>query len=98
MPSMKITLDAAMRARDVSRPQPEHETLAQASEPPGQAAPLGRLADASVPGPGEPAPADTIAAAAGADPADSTAAAADAGPADTSRAAGPARRRRRRRH
>ena len=27
---MKVTLSSAMRARDVSRPQPHHETAAQA--------------------------------------------------------------------
>jgi len=38
MPGMKVTLDAAMRARDVSRPHAEHEALADAGEPePGQA-------------------------------------------------------------
>ena len=38
MPGMKVTLDAAMRARDVSRPHAEHEALAAAGEPePGQA-------------------------------------------------------------
>jgi hypothetical protein len=29
MPGMKITLDSAMRARDVSRPRPEHEAAAE---------------------------------------------------------------------
>ena len=33
MPGMKITLDAAMRARDVSRPHAEHEDQAVTSEP-----------------------------------------------------------------
>jgi hypothetical protein len=33
MAGMKVTLDAAMRARDVSRPHVEHEALADASEP-----------------------------------------------------------------
>jgi hypothetical protein len=33
MPGMKVTLDAAMRARDVSRPRAEHEDQAVASEP-----------------------------------------------------------------
>jgi hypothetical protein len=33
MPGMKVTVDAAMRARDVSRPHAEHEDLAEASEP-----------------------------------------------------------------
>jgi hypothetical protein len=32
MTGMKITVDAAMRARDVSHPRPEHEELAQATE------------------------------------------------------------------
>ena len=32
MRGMKITVDAAMRARDVSRPRAEHEALAQATE------------------------------------------------------------------
>jgi hypothetical protein len=31
MPGMKITLSAAMRARDVSRPQPEHQAAAELS-------------------------------------------------------------------
>jgi hypothetical protein len=31
MPGMKITLSAAMRARDVSRPRPEHEAAAELS-------------------------------------------------------------------
>ncbi len=29
MPGMKVTLSAAMRARDVSRPAPEHEQAAE---------------------------------------------------------------------
>jgi hypothetical protein len=33
MPGMKVTLDAAMRARDVSRPHAEHEDQAVAGEP-----------------------------------------------------------------
>jgi hypothetical protein len=32
MRGMKITVDAAMRARDVSKPRPEHEELARESE------------------------------------------------------------------
>jgi len=32
MPGMKITLDAAMRVRDVSRPRPEHEAAALAAD------------------------------------------------------------------
>ena len=31
MPGMKITLNAAMRARDVSRPRPEQEAAAEQS-------------------------------------------------------------------
>jgi hypothetical protein len=33
MPGMKVTLDSAMRARDVSRPHAEHEDQAVATEP-----------------------------------------------------------------
>ena len=45
MPGMKITVDAAMRARDVSRPHAEHEDLADASEPqPAQGREPGRAA------------------------------------------------------
>ena len=32
MAGMKVTLSSAMRARDVSRPQPHHETAAQAAD------------------------------------------------------------------
>jgi hypothetical protein len=32
MAGMKITLSSAMRARDVSRPQPHHDTAAQAAD------------------------------------------------------------------
>jgi hypothetical protein len=32
MPGMKITVDAAMRVRDVSRPRPDHEAAALAAE------------------------------------------------------------------
>ena len=32
MPSMKLTPNAAMRARDVSRPRPEHLDAAEAAE------------------------------------------------------------------
>jgi len=45
MRGMKITVDAAMRARDVSRPRTEHEALAQAAEE----------ADVADPKPAEPA-------------------------------------------
>jgi len=31
MPGMKVTVDAAMRARDVSRPEPHHEAAAEAA-------------------------------------------------------------------
>jgi hypothetical protein len=39
VPSMKITLSAAMRARDASRPQAEHEAAARAADLAGQAHP-----------------------------------------------------------
>lgn len=38
MPGMKITLSAAMRARDVSRPQPGHEAAAELSDGGGTSA------------------------------------------------------------
>ena len=42
MPGMKVTLSAAMRARDVSRPQAEHEQAAQeAAERAGAPRPAG---------------------------------------------------------
>jgi len=42
MPGMKVTLSAAMRARDVSRPQAEHEEAAQeAAERAGTPRPAG---------------------------------------------------------
>jgi hypothetical protein len=34
MPGMKVTLSAAMRARDVSRPRPEDEQAAERADPP----------------------------------------------------------------
>jgi hypothetical protein len=46
MRGMKITVDAAMRARDVSRPRAEHEALAQ----------VGEAADPKPAGPADPAP------------------------------------------
>jgi hypothetical protein len=65
MRGMKITVDAAMRARDVSRPRAEHEALARENEnetaagssrtePPGPASspdarPVGAAADATTP-------------------------------------------------
>jgi hypothetical protein len=57
MPGMKVTVDAAMRARDVSRPHAEHEDVAEASEPqptqarePGRAAPtVGTTGSAAAP-------------------------------------------------
>ena len=59
MPGMKVTLGAAMRARDVSRPHAEHEDLAEAGEPAparapehGQDAPRGAASDAGAPGAG----------------------------------------------
>lgn len=61
MPSMKITLSAAMRARDASRPHAEHEAAARAADtdgqlpakPPGRRQPTaggGTPADGSEPG------------------------------------------------
>src|SRR5260221_12863133 len=45
MPGMKVTVDAAMRARDVSRPHSEHEALADAAEPqPGRGREQGQTA------------------------------------------------------
>jgi hypothetical protein len=51
MPSMKITLSAAMRARDVSRPRPEQLADAAAREEPTAPAP-------SAPAPSARAPAE----------------------------------------
>jgi len=36
MPGMKVTVSAAMRARDVSRPQPQHEAAAEQNSPPAR--------------------------------------------------------------
>lgn len=60
MRGMKVTVDAAMRARDVSRPHAEHEALARAAEEaagplPEKPAPAGSEtspAGAARPGPG----------------------------------------------
>jgi hypothetical protein len=62
MPGMKVTLDAAMRARDVSRPHAEHEAAADAGEPAparatetkehGQFAPPRAASEAGAPGAG----------------------------------------------
>jgi hypothetical protein len=62
MPGMKVTLDAAMRARDVSRPHAEHEALAEAGETAparaietrehGQGAPQGAASGAGAQGAG----------------------------------------------
>jgi hypothetical protein len=64
MPGMKVTLDAAMRARDVSRPHAEHDDRAVAGEPqpartrdPGQDTRDAR--DTRGAPPAGPAPADT---------------------------------------
>ena len=48
MRGMKITVDAAMRARDVSRPRAEHEALARAAD-------QAEEADVADPKPAEPA-------------------------------------------
>jgi hypothetical protein len=81
MRGMKVTVDAAMRARDVSRPRAEDEAMARASQgaAPGQA-------DED---PAGPVPSDSRA------PAATTAGPADA-PGRASKP-GPGRRRRRRR-
>jgi len=76
MAGMKITLDAAMRVRDVSRPRPDHEAAAQAqsASPPAQSAPAQPTS-----GPAPSAPAQS--AAAQARPGPARAAAARAAPA-----------------
>ena len=48
MPGMKVTLSAAMRARDVSRPQAEHEEAAR--RPPNGPGRRGRQGRHRVPG------------------------------------------------
>jgi hypothetical protein len=60
MRGMKVTVDAAMRARDVSRPRADHEEAARASEPgPGRPredpAASALPADTVAPAPGSPA-------------------------------------------
>jgi hypothetical protein len=110
MRGMKITVDAAMRARDVSRPRPEQEELARENEEAAGVARASRLrqapdheagaAGAGYPAPGHSAPGYSAAA----DEATRDDAARDdaptddaaAGPDRTSRP-GPGRRRRRRR-
>jgi hypothetical protein len=52
MRGMKITVDAAMRARDVSRPDAEHEAQARAAEGAEQT----KGAAPKPAGPAEPAP------------------------------------------
>jgi hypothetical protein len=49
---MKITVDAAMRARDVSKPRAEHEALALADEAAGPKPP--KPADPAAAGPAKP--------------------------------------------
>jgi len=50
MPDMKVTLSAAMRARDVSRPRAEHEEAAQeAAERAGTPRPAGAPRPAGTP-------------------------------------------------
>jgi hypothetical protein len=49
MPGMKITLSAAMRARDVSRPRPEQLTEAAGPEEPAAAEHRASPADAETP-------------------------------------------------
>jgi hypothetical protein len=60
MRGMKVTVDAAMRARDVSRPRAEDEETARASEPgPGRPredpAPPAPPGDTAAPAPDVPA-------------------------------------------
>jgi hypothetical protein len=58
MRGMKVTVDAAMRARDVSRPHAEHEAAARAGEPAaGQVReePAAAVLPAGPTGPGAPA-------------------------------------------
>jgi hypothetical protein len=65
MRGMKVTVDAAMRARDVSRPRADDEETARASEPgPGRpredpVAPA-RPADTGAPAPDGDGPADGV--------------------------------------
>jgi hypothetical protein len=86
MRGMKITVDAAMRARDVSRPRPEHEELARESEAAAGVSGAERVKQ------GPDGQADAAGAGHPADLADEAA----AGPERTPRP-GPSRRRRRRR-
>jgi len=88
MPGMKITVDAAMRARDVSRPCAEHEALADASEP--QPAPAREHGQDAVPG-GSAAAASEVASATG-----THSATLGATPGGASKGRSPRRRRRRR--
>ena len=67
MRGMKITVDAAMRARDVSKPRPEHEELARENEAASGLSPEERVkqapgSQAGAAGAGYPAPADETAA------------------------------------
>ncbi|HTS99753.1 MAG TPA: hypothetical protein VMI33_24360 [Streptosporangiaceae bacterium] len=56
MRGMKVTVDAAMRARDVSRSHAEHEATARDNEP---QADVTRGQPAAAPAPDAPAPAAT---------------------------------------
>ena len=47
MPAMKLTPNAAMRARDVSRPRPEHLAEAEAAEASVAAGPRARTSEAA---------------------------------------------------
>lgn len=46
MPAMKLTPNAAMRARDVSRPRPEHLTEAEVAEASAAAGSRARIGEA----------------------------------------------------
>ena len=50
MPAMKIVIDTAMRARDVSRPQPEDVARAEAADAAARAASPARPATTARPG------------------------------------------------
>ena len=49
MPGMKVTVSAAMRARDVSRPQPRHEAAAEEAAAAARPAPASRARTAPPP-------------------------------------------------
>jgi hypothetical protein len=54
MPGMKVTVDTAMRARDVSRPRPEHEALAEELHGAAEATLTGQPGNGKASPPGQP--------------------------------------------